>query len=232
MKVYKYTTKNKKLKIEPKIYNNLEFIKILINFSLLLLSEKEHEEISIDELKFEKIYLINDKKNSFILCLFNNKYFIIKSPFRFLIRNKICKIYFNDKKEIKLTDIKILEYMIDIVEKYIIPKINDNNVHILKKLSNSIRKFKMEKEKDNVEYNLSDKYIEYIFIKLINFNFYYARYDYDKKNASDVHPLNHIDLGLENTIKLGLRDKIKPSDFINFNLNKEFFYIEKVTTYE
>ena len=226
MKFYRYKYKILKNNYDTNIYirNNLDIIKYIIDFSSLLISIKEHD--SYDKFNVDNIYLVDDNSKYYILSLFNTKYFFISIPWKFHITNNSCHIFYYSQ-ELKMVDLQILKYMLDIIH-----STNYKEESVVINLNNAIEKFKQEHANDEIPYHLENIDLDNIFINLLRYNFYYARYDYDEKNASDMHPLNHIDLGLENTIKLGLRDKINPSDFINFNLNKEIFYIEKGATYE
>lgn len=221
---YKYKMLKDNYKSNIYIKNNLDLIKYIIDFSSLLLSIDKHN--SYYKFDLDNVYLINNNNKYYIFSLFNTKYFFISVPWKFYIEDNICQIFYYSK-ELKIIDLEILKYMLDIIY-----KTDYKEKSVIYSLNEAIEKFKIDHENDNIIYNLKNIDLENIFINLLRYNFYYARYDYDEKNASNMHPLNHIDLGLENTIKLGLQDKIKPSDFINFNLNKKIFYIEKGNTYE
>lgn len=219
MKFYRYKYKILKNNYNTNIYikNNLDIIKYIIDFSSLLISIKEHN--SYDKFNFDSIYLIDDNNKYYILSLFNTKYFFISIPWKFHITNNSCRIFYYSQ-ELKMIDLQILKYMLDIIY-----NTNYKKKNVVTKLNNAIKKFEQEHANDDIPAHLKNIYLYNMFINLLRYNFYYARYDYDKKNASDMHPINHIDLGLENNIKLGLLDKINPNDFINFNLNKEIYYI-------
>lgn len=218
MNIYKYNYKISKndYGLNINIKNSLDLIKYLIDFSILFLSIEPEEVVykKIDELKFENIYLIKEANKYYILALFNTKYFIISTPLQFNIDNNNMFFY---GKEIKIIDLEIFKYLIKMLEEE-----ND----IVYNLNEAINNFKSINE--NINYNMEEKDLVYIFMKLLNYPFYYARYDYDKKNEKGhLHPLNHIDFSIENRLKLGLYNKITPCDFINLNLHKDIYYIKR-----
>lgn len=224
MNIYKYNYKVSKdnYGLNINIKYSIDLIKYLIDFSILFLSVNKHESIykKTDKLKFENIYLIKKHNKYYILTLFTTKYFIISTPLQFNIgNNNISNIFFNGK-EIKIIDLEIFKYLIKILEE------REKENTIVYSIGKVINDFKMYNEEIN--YNLDEKDLEYIFIKLLNYPFYYSRYDYDKKNEKGyLHPLNHIDFCIENSLKLGLYNKITPHDFIDLNLHKEIYYINR-----
>lgn len=223
--IYRYSTQNRYL-LSTEIKNKLDIIEYLIRFSMELFRDDiEYKIAQEEELKPEYLYLLEDNKKSYILSLFSTKYFIISSPFKFTIKSG--KIQINlDSKKIELIDIKILGYMFNnIKENY--DKINRNYISI-NSLDEAFNNFKKYHDIDDIKkYNLEKNDIKNVLISLFSYNFYYSRYDYDLKNASDLHPLHHIDFSLENSLKLGLYRSISYKDFIDLNLNKVIYFIDK-----
>lgn len=226
MNIYKYNYKESKdnYGLNINIKYPVDLIKYLLDFSILFLSVDKHELIceKTDELEFGNIYLIKKHNKYYILTLFTTKYFIISTPLQFNTSNNMSNIFFNGKK-IKIIDLEIFKYLIKTLEE----KEKENT--IVYSIDKAINDFKIDNDNnEEIDYNLEEKDLEYIFIKLLNYSFYYSRYDYDKKNEKGYsHPLNHIDFAIENSLKLGLYNKITPHDFIDLNLHEEIYYISR-----
>lgn len=57
-----------------------------------------------------------------------------------------------------------------------------------------------------------------LLVSLMSAELGYVRYDYDSKHQNgELHPLNHVDINYSSkvTYKLGLKNKVKPEEFID-----------------
>ncbi|MCS8563919.1 hypothetical protein EFJ78_08810 [Pediococcus pentosaceus] len=183
--------------------------------------------------KEPKFGLIHKKRiNRFIYIVGQDRFITFHNPFKVEFSSNGNLIFTEPKSEIQLNavNITIVKNFFKISKAVIVDEKNGLNKGIMNfedDIYNAADAAGLSDElSSSLDSNKNLKDWWYLIYRLLCFEPGYIRYDFDEKNCSEHHPLNHLDVNIENSIKLGLDNRITNEEFINILLtNGEVKYL-------